>query len=341
VAKKRDVVVFASPDVSYQYDSGAGSALQQPSRRPESSSSPTSFGQQFPPKLTTEGIQRAEKALTENRVKLGGSIYNYKVVNGDGNVNRVTPVANFVVRKKGPPPAVVGSPRLVPVATPPKQSYGVRVAHTPVPTYRQPARPSYIKPVSYAAPKVYSQPKAIYHQPSPSYGRHSAPSSYPHRASSYGPPQRSVAASYEPPSGYALLGAGRPSYGVARYPSAYPSSLVANTLVPLQGAEEERPKPKKKRRRKNKKTGKKKVLSGLSLPRKSLPAGMSASSYAELVKTRGKVTRVSAVVNSREEESSEERSSEEDSSEEIEMIKVRKCAVTNVTMTNHVLKIGK
>ena len=103
------MVVFNSPEASYQYDTGFPASIPGRGTSQPSSSArltlPSSSTAATPP--PTREIKKAAAAITENRIKLGSSsLYSYKVVDERPATTFIrqksTPVTSTTVIKKAP-----------------------------------------------------------------------------------------------------------------------------------------------------------------------------------------------------------------------------------------------
>ena len=234
-------MVFNSPDVSYQYDTGVAPGTPAPS----SASSASSAFSSKPARLTLgaikkepeeaeaaapvasvdpEDLKKATHAITENRIKLASkNLYSYKVI---GARETGPPHAFFVrqkesgeavnVARKPPKPSfVIASPPPSFSSKPHSYSYGVvrtPPSPSPAPSYAIKSTPRPARTISIGYAPLPSPSPYTYHSSSHRLHHHASPS---------------PAATAVPPSHHGG------SYGVSLPLSynRYPSSLTANTLV--------------------------------------------------------------------------------------------------------------
>ncbi len=211
------MVVFSSPEASYQYDTGAVSPVSTSTlsklsnlgiikEEEEEAAAATT---------TTKDLRKATDAITENRIKLASkSLYSYKVI----RPREAKPATFFVQRKPGAATAPAATHiRKAPPAAPPPAAVTAVLSTKSHHHHHQPSLYSSYPYVS-ASPRRPSSISVGY-QPSSHYTRpyHRPP-----------PPASATAstASYRSPSPAASYGVSLP-LSVSRYPS----SLTANTLV--------------------------------------------------------------------------------------------------------------
>ena len=163
VTRKRDVVVFNSPEASYQYDTGfpSQSSSSRLTIKPEGDEEEE---EEAEPPAASEQIKKASDALTENRIRITGDLYTYKVREERPATTFIrqkkTPVKSTTVIKKAPSPSASSKKPLpkygatfVTRSSKSPSSSSKQVIIQPVKTVRKPSRlaPLVVKP---AAPRL-------------------------------------------------------------------------------------------------------------------------------------------------------------------------------------------